>query len=194
MFLQKGPSFHTPPPPHLHFLRLKFVVLLLWWRFFKECPHPDENQRRQLSRELGLEAKQIKFWFQNKRTQKKVLVISWSKTLCSNTLYPLIMYWCFCTFWSISQAQSERADNSVLRLENERIQCENLAIIEALKNVICPACGGPPFGEEERQRSLQKLKQENARLKEEASLDYFNEVPFLNISSFSIRPFLFNDP
>nr|XP_034890262.1 homeobox-leucine zipper protein ROC8-like [Populus alba] len=104
-------------------------------RFFKECPHPDENQRRQLSRELGLEAKQIKFWFQNKRTQKK--------------------------------AQSERADNSVLRLENERIQCENLAIIEALKNVICPACGGPPFGEEERQRSLQKLKQENARLKEE---------------------------
>nr|TKR99986.1 hypothetical protein D5086_0000187950 [Populus alba] len=112
-------------------------------RFFKECPHPDENQRRQLSRELGLEAKQIKFWFQNKRTQKK--------------------------------AQSERADNSVLRLENERIQCENLAIIEALKNVICPACGGPPFGEEERQRSLQKLKQENARLKEEASLDYFNE-------------------
>jgi hypothetical protein len=31
-------------------------------------------------------------------------------------------------------------------------------------------------------------------LKEEASLDYFNEVPFLNISSFSIRPFLFNDP
>ncbi|KAI5591210.1 hypothetical protein BDE02_04G063800 [Populus trichocarpa] len=104
-------------------------------KFFKECPHPDENQRRQLSRELGLEAKQIKFWFQNKRTQKK--------------------------------AQSERADNSVLRLENERIQCENLAIIEALKNVICPACGGPPFGEEERQRSLQKLKQENARLKEE---------------------------
>ncbi|CAK7338804.1 unnamed protein product [Dovyalis caffra] len=108
----------------------------------KECPHPDENQRRQLSRELGLEAKQIKFWFQNKRTQTK--------------------------------AQSERADNSVLRSENERVQCENLAIREALKNVICPACGGPPFGEEERQRSLQKLKQENARLKEEASSDYSN--------------------
>nr|XP_023870350.1 homeobox-leucine zipper protein ROC8-like [Quercus suber] len=103
--------------------------------FFKECPHPDDNQRRQLSRDLGLESKQIKFWFQNKRTQTK--------------------------------AQHERADNSTLRSENDKIQCENLAIREALKNVICPSCGGPPFGEEERQRSLQKLQIENAQLKEE---------------------------
>jgi len=39
---------------------------------FKECPHPDENQRAALSRELGLEPRQIKFWFQNRRTQMKV--------------------------------------------------------------------------------------------------------------------------
>ncbi|KAK4411928.1 Homeobox-leucine zipper protein ROC8 [Sesamum angolense] len=39
--------------------------------FYKECPHPDKNQRQQLSRELGLDQKQIKFWFQNKRTQIK---------------------------------------------------------------------------------------------------------------------------
>ncbi|GFP82392.1 homeobox-leucine zipper protein roc8 [Phtheirospermum japonicum] len=39
--------------------------------FYKECPHPDKNQRQQLSRELGLDPKQIKFWFQNKRTQIK---------------------------------------------------------------------------------------------------------------------------
>ncbi|XP_021888059.1 homeobox-leucine zipper protein ROC8-like [Carica papaya] len=103
--------------------------------FFENCPHPDESQRRQLSRELGLDPKQVKFWFQNKRTQ--------------------------------TRAQSERADNSALREENERIQCENLAIREALKNAICPACGGPPFGLEERQRSLQKLRMENAQLKEE---------------------------
>ena len=43
-----------------------------------------------------------------------------------------------------------------------------------MKNVICPACGGPPFGEEERQLHLQKLRQENARLREEASLDLLN--------------------
>ncbi|XP_028752864.1 homeobox-leucine zipper protein ROC8-like [Neltuma alba] len=41
--------------------------------FFKECPHPDEEQRRDLGKELGLEPKQIKFWFQNKRTQTKTL-------------------------------------------------------------------------------------------------------------------------
>jgi hypothetical protein len=41
----------------------------------KECPHPDENQRAQLSRELGLEARQIKFWFQNRRTQMKVIFL-----------------------------------------------------------------------------------------------------------------------
>jgi hypothetical protein len=41
---------------------------------FKDCPHPDEKQRLQLSRELGLAPRQIKFWFQNRRTQMKVLV------------------------------------------------------------------------------------------------------------------------
>ncbi|KAK1575964.1 hypothetical protein Q3G72_009754 [Acer saccharum] len=105
--------------------------------FFKECPHPDDNQRRQLGRDLGLDPKQIKFWFQNKRTQTK--------------------------------AQTDRADNSALRNENERIYCENMAIREALKNVICPSCGGPPFGEEAREHSLQMLQLENAHLKDEAS-------------------------
>lgn len=42
------------------------------FRFFKECPHPDDKQRKDLSRALGLEPLQIKFWFQNKRTQMKV--------------------------------------------------------------------------------------------------------------------------
>ncbi|KAK4758953.1 hypothetical protein SAY87_020254 [Trapa incisa] len=39
--------------------------------FFKECPHPDDKQRKELSRLLGLEPLQVKFWFQNKRTQMK---------------------------------------------------------------------------------------------------------------------------
>ncbi|KAJ8470051.1 hypothetical protein OPV22_024394 [Ensete ventricosum] len=39
--------------------------------FFKECPHPDDRQRNELGRELGLEPLQVKFWFQNKRTQIK---------------------------------------------------------------------------------------------------------------------------
>ncbi|KAM6546173.1 hypothetical protein CsatB_026909 [Cannabis sativa] len=104
-------------------------------RFFTECPHPDENQRRQLGLELGLDPKQVKFWFQNKRTQIK--------------------------------AQHERADNNVLRAENESIQCENIAIREALSNVICPSCGGPPFSDEDRQHSLERLQVENVHLREE---------------------------
>ncbi|XAR63102.1 hypothetical protein NMG60_11022927 [Bertholletia excelsa] len=38
---------------------------------FKECPHPDEKQRLELSKRLCLEARQVKFWFQNRRTQMK---------------------------------------------------------------------------------------------------------------------------
>ncbi|XP_010268322.1 PREDICTED: homeobox-leucine zipper protein HDG11-like isoform X2 [Nelumbo nucifera] len=101
---------------------------------FKECPHPDEKQRMQLSRDLGLEPRQIKFWFQNRRTQMK--------------------------------AQHERADNCALRAENDKIRCENIAIREALKNVICPSCGGPPVGDD-MYFDEQKLRMENARLREE---------------------------
>ncbi|CAN8247700.1 unnamed protein product [Cochlearia groenlandica] len=39
--------------------------------YFKECPHPDEKQRKELSLQLGLDHLQVKFWFQNKRTQNK---------------------------------------------------------------------------------------------------------------------------
>ncbi|KAL3512453.1 hypothetical protein ACH5RR_025170 [Cinchona calisaya] len=101
---------------------------------FKECPHPDEKTRLQLSRELGLAPRQIKFWFQNRRTQMK--------------------------------AQHERANNCELRAENDKIRCENIAIREALKNVICPSCGGPPVGEDS-YFDEQKLRIENAQLKEE---------------------------
>uniref|UniRef100_A0ACD5V2J7 Uncharacterized protein n=2 Tax=Avena sativa TaxID=4498 RepID=A0ACD5V2J7_AVESA len=39
--------------------------------FFRECPHPDEKQRAELGKKLGLRPAQIKFWFQNRRTQMK---------------------------------------------------------------------------------------------------------------------------
>lgn len=101
---------------------------------FKECPHPDEKTRLQLSRDLGLAPRQIKFWFQNRRTQLK--------------------------------SQHERADNSVLRSENDRMRCENIAIREAIRNVICPSCGGPPVNEDS-YFDEQKLRMENLQLKEE---------------------------
>lgn len=47
-----------------------------WHRLFKECPHPDDKQRLKLSQELGLKPRQVKFWFQNRRTQMKVRTLA----------------------------------------------------------------------------------------------------------------------
>jgi len=48
---------------------------ILFFRVFKECPKPGEKKKLQLSKELALSYGQIRFWFQNKRTQTKVLLI-----------------------------------------------------------------------------------------------------------------------
>jgi len=54
-------------------------MILHFYRLFKECPHPDEKQRMELSRRLCLETRQVKFWFQNRRTQMKVKFIELDK-------------------------------------------------------------------------------------------------------------------
>ncbi|KAJ4728594.1 Homeobox-leucine zipper family protein [Melia azedarach] len=99
---------------------------------FKECPHPDDKQRMKLSQELGLKPRQVKFWFQNRRTQMK--------------------------------AQQDRADNAILRAENETLKNENYRLQAELRSVICPNCGGPAMlgG-----ISFEDLRLENARLREE---------------------------
>jgi hypothetical protein len=72
------------------------------------------------------------------------------------------------------QAQHERADNCFLRAENDKIRCENITMREALKNVICPSCGGPPVDEDFFDE--QKLRMENARLKEEVNRELANDA------------------
>ncbi|XP_022931242.1 homeobox-leucine zipper protein HDG5-like isoform X1 [Cucurbita moschata] len=101
---------------------------------FKECPHPDDKQRLKLSQELGLKPRQVKFWFQNRRTQMK--------------------------------AQQDRSDNVILRSENDTLKNENYRLQTALRNIICPSCGGQGIlGEPSLDE--QQLRLENARLREQ---------------------------
>ncbi|XP_031259103.1 homeobox-leucine zipper protein HDG5 isoform X2 [Pistacia vera] len=66
---------------------------------FKECPHPDDKQRMRLSQELGLKPRQVKFWFQNRRTQMKA-----QQDRTDNAIL--------------------RAENETLKNENFRLQTE----------------------------------------------------------------------
>ncbi|CAN6283810.1 unnamed protein product [Urochloa humidicola] len=101
---------------------------------FKECPHPDDKQRLKLSQELGLKPRQVKFWFQNRRTQMK--------------------------------AQQDRADNVLLRAENESLKTDNYRLQAAIRNVVCPSCGhAAVLGDMSYEE--QQLRIENARLKDE---------------------------
>ncbi|KAG2550313.1 hypothetical protein PVAP13_9KG230900 [Panicum virgatum] len=99
-----------------------------------ECPHPDDKQRLKLSQELGLKPRQVKFWFQNRRTQMK--------------------------------AQQDRADNVLLRAENESLKADNYRLQAAIRNVVCPTCGHAAVLAE-MSFEEQQLRVENARLKDE---------------------------
>ncbi|KAK7399839.1 hypothetical protein VNO78_11032 [Psophocarpus tetragonolobus] len=41
---------------------------------FKQCTHPNETQGWQIGEELGLDPQQVKFWFQNKKTQLRTII------------------------------------------------------------------------------------------------------------------------
>ncbi|KAI3501570.1 hypothetical protein L1887_29450 [Cichorium endivia] len=60
-----------PPPKKKRYHRHTAHQIQEMEALFKECPHPDDKRRMRLSQELGLKPRQVKFWFQNRRTQMK---------------------------------------------------------------------------------------------------------------------------
>ncbi|KAI8530510.1 hypothetical protein RHMOL_Rhmol11G0064700 [Rhododendron molle] len=60
-----------PPPKKKRYHRHTARQIQEMEAMFKECPHPDDKQRMKLSQDLGLKPRQVKFWFQNRRTQMK---------------------------------------------------------------------------------------------------------------------------
>ncbi|KAK6142859.1 hypothetical protein DH2020_023207 [Rehmannia glutinosa] len=65
--------YHRHTPQQIQELEAVDFLFFYWFfnSLFKECPHPDEKQRLELSKRLCLETRQVKFWFQNRRTQMK---------------------------------------------------------------------------------------------------------------------------
>nr|XP_043615141.1 homeobox-leucine zipper protein GLABRA 2 [Erigeron canadensis] len=132
---------------------------------FKESPHPDEKQRQQLSKRLGLHPRQVKFWFQNRRTQikaiqerhensllksemdkvrdeNKLLRETIKKGTCPN-----------CGFGSSSKDAAANTNERQLQIENAKLKAE----IEKLKTSI----GKYPQGTSPRNSSSARNDHEN---------------------------------
>ncbi|KAJ0264921.1 Homeobox-leucine zipper protein PROTODERMAL FACTOR 2 [Hirschfeldia incana] len=102
--------------------------------FFKECPHPDDKQRKELSRDLCLEPLQVKFWFQNKRTQMKaqherhenqILKSDNDKLRAENNRYKEALSNATCPNCGGPAAIGEMSfDEQHLRIENARLREE----------------------------------------------------------------------
>ncbi|KAD4889286.1 hypothetical protein E3N88_21359 [Mikania micrantha] len=111
---------------------------------FKESPHPDEKQRQLLSKRLGLHPRQVKFWFQNRRTQIKAIQERHENSLLKSELDKLgeenkllretiKKGTCTnCGFGSSSKDVTTCIDEQQLRVENSKLKAE----IEELRTSI----------------------------------------------------------
>ncbi|ESQ35009.1 hypothetical protein EUTSA_v10006969mg [Eutrema salsugineum] len=122
---------------------------------FNECQHPDEKQRLQLSRELGLAPRQIKFWFQNRRTQKKAqheradncaLKEENDKIRCENIAIREAIKHAICPNCGDSPVNEDSYfDEQKLRIENAQLRQELERVSSIAAKFIGPLAHLPPI-------------------------------------------------
>ncbi|XP_028756131.1 homeobox-leucine zipper protein GLABRA 2 [Neltuma alba] len=133
---------------------------------FRESPHPDEKQRQQLSKQLGLAPRQVKFWFQNRRTQIKAIQERHENFLLKSemdklreeneALRGIINKACCpnCGVATISSDASMLPEEHQLRVENAKLKAE----IEKLRTALAK---GPPGSTTSPSSSLGNEQMEN---------------------------------
>ncbi|XP_039049738.1 homeobox-leucine zipper protein GLABRA 2-like isoform X2 [Hibiscus syriacus] len=142
---------------------------------FKESPHPDEKQRQQLSKQLGLAPRQVKFWFQNRRTQIKAIQERHENSLLKQEMEKLreenksmretINKACCinCGLATTAKDGSITAEEQQLRIENAKLKAE----VEKLRRVI----GKYPLGASTTGSCSAENDQENR-----SSLDFYTGI------------------
>ncbi|KAL5975940.1 hypothetical protein ACLOJK_020269 [Asimina triloba] len=162
---------------------------------FKDSPHPDEKQRQHLSKQLGLAPRQVKFWFQNRRTQIKVSLptrlasylpvaharLCWTVVIEQHHAnvtrgpdgieagrYSRYSRYSFGAPEKTVSAIQERHENSLLKSEIDKLREENQRMRENLRKACCPNCGFTTSGKDSTiTTEEQQLRIEVARLKAE---------------------------
>lgn len=156
---------------------------------FKESPHPDEKQRLQLSKQLGLHPRQVKFWFQNRRTQIKAIHERHENSLLKSEIDKLRdenkalresikKQSCpSCGLASSNKDVVTGTDDQKLRIENARLKAE----VEKLKSVIgkhphgaSPRSSPYPSGNEEDNRTSFEFYSGNSGLEKARIMDAVN--------------------